>query len=244
VDRRGFFKTFFYTPLITPLLFSFKSSNDSSILYLIYDSPQEVFSSILEELQRFGLIQSHHFTLLNTYPEEKEMKRVLSQKGWRLIPFPSASSLNLSFTRLHQNVPPSFALIKDSRVLDIRSRGFYSLWKKMNKEKKSSSWMTVASSKNKHASPSLGSSASIYLDGHQIEKISLKRNMSKSFKTQKGSISITIENGKAWVSNSSCRQKICLFSPPAIYVGDRIICAPNHFFLEINGYSSVDTVIG
>ncbi len=34
------------------------------------------------------------------------------------------------------------------------------------------------------------------------------------------------------------------FTPPVFLAGERIICAPNHFLLEIHGSHSIDTVIG
>ncbi|MGD8534841.1 MAG: NusG domain II-containing protein, partial [Candidatus Aminicenantes bacterium] len=43
---------------------------------------------------------------------------------------------------------------------------------------------------------------------------------------------------------ASCHQKICLSHPPVSQAGERVICAPNNFLLEIQGTGLVDTVIG
>ena len=46
------------------------------------------------------------------------------------------------------------------------------------------------------------------------------------------------------VDQSCCRNKICVATAPVALAGERIICAPNHFLLEIEGTPFVDTVIG
>jgi hypothetical protein len=46
------------------------------------------------------------------------------------------------------------------------------------------------------------------------------------------------------VVESPCRHQICRCTPPILVPGERIICAPNHLFLEIQGAPGLDTVIG
>ena len=244
MDRRGFLKTIFFTQLTIPLLLSSQSIKRGLQLYVIADSPQLFLPSLLRELQNYGLISGHAFTLLNSHPEERNIKRILAQKGWSFVSKYPQASLSLSFSLLLQQAFPSFTLIKNGRVWDIRSKRLYSLWKEMFNYHSPSFWLTTVSFKSERIDPSPGSFVSLYLDGQKVEKLSLKYDFFKSFKKKKGNISVVFENGKAWVSESSCPHKICLFSPPVSLAGERIICAPNHFLLEVQRSHSIDTIIG
>jgi hypothetical protein len=107
-----------------------------------------------------------------------------------------------------------------------------------------SSWLTIASFNTRRVDAYQGTSASIYLEGQKVESVSLEKTVSRKLQTERGDINVVVENGKAWVSGSSCRHKICLFTPPVSLAGERIICAPNHFLLEIQGSRHIDTAIG
>jgi hypothetical protein len=74
--------------------------------------------------------------------------------------------------------------------------------------------------------------------------LSLDKDLSRTYRAEKGKISLIVQNRRVWVSDSSCRHKICSSAPPISLTGERIICAPNHFFVEIQGPRVVDTVIG
>lgn len=244
MDRRGFFKTMLVTPLFTPLLLASKTTKSDLELFLIADDPQLFISLLLKELKKHFTAFGRNFTLLNSYPRENELKRVLTQLGWKYVQKPAEADLTLSFSHLRQKALPSFTLVREGRIWDIRSRKLYSLWKEMNKNHKPSSCLTIASFRDRKSDLFSGEFVNIYKDGRKIGKISLKKNVSKSFRAKEGKISIKVENGKAWVFESSCNHKICLYTPPASLAGERIICAPNHFLLEIQGTSSVDTIIG
>jgi len=114
----------------------------------------------------------------------------------------------------------------------------------MNKNHRPSLCLTIASLKNRRSDLLSGELVTLYKDGNLIERISLKKKLSKSFRTLEGKITVRVEDGKAWISESSCRHKICLHTPPVSLAGERIICAPSHFLLEIQGQHSVDTSIG
>ena len=157
---------------------------------------------------------------------------------------PSRADFNLSFSFLRKKVLPSFTFIKDGRIWDIRSRELLFLWKEMNKNGTPSSSLTTATFKKRQSNFLPGSFADILIGGRRAERISLKKNFSKLFRTQKGNIAVMVKGGKAWVSDSSCRHKICVYSSPVSISGERIICAPNHFLLEIKGPHSIDTSIG
>jgi hypothetical protein len=114
----------------------------------------------------------------------------------------------------------------------------------MSKNKKLSSCITIASFKSGRSHPFSGEFVSVYLDGRKIEMISLGENVTKTYRARGGKITLRVKNRKVWVSESPCRHKICLHTPPVSIAGERIICAPNHFLLEIKGSSYIDTSIG
>lgn len=244
MDRRDFFKTILVTPLFTPLLLASKTTKNELELYLIADHPELFISSLLKELEKYTADYGRNFTFLNSHPQEGEVERILSQKGWRYVQKPLQADLTLSFSHLRQKALPSFTLVREGRIWDIRSRKLYSLWKKMNESHNPSSCLTIASFKNRQLESFAGESVSIYKEGRKIKTISLKENLSRSFRTKRGTITARIKDGKAWVSDSSCLHKICLYSPPVFLAGERIICAPDHFLLEVQGSHSIDTIIG
>jgi hypothetical protein len=244
MDRRNFFKTIIGTPLFFPFLLASKAAGNDIDLYIISDDPQLFTPLILNELENFSLPSSGNFTFLDSHPHEKEFKRVLFHRGWRYVQEPSHADLTLSFSQLRRKAFPSFTLVRDGRIWDIRTWKLNSLWKEMNQNHKPSSWFTTASFRRRQSGLFSGEFVSIYKDGHKIEKISLKENITESFRTKGGKITIKVKDAKAWVLDSSCRHKICIYSPPVSLAGERIICAPNHFLLEIQSAHSVDTAIG
>ncbi len=244
MERRDFFKTVLATPFLAQLLLASRTTKSGFDLYLISDEPviflPPLFDNLQEQISRYG----KNFTFLNSYPEENDLRQTLLQKGWNHVQKSSRADLTLSFNHLHDKVFPSFTLVKEGKIWDIRPHKLYSLWKGMNENGMPSSFLTVASFKNRKFVLSSGEFVVVYKDGHKIERISLKKNLSKSYEALLGKINIYLEDGKAWVSESSCSHKVCVASPPVSLAGERIICAPNHFLLEIQGPHSVDTVIG
>ena len=244
MDRRDFFKTMLATPLLTPLILSSKKTQHDLELYLIAEKPQLFLSTLLEETQEYSSTEGRKFTFLNFHPGEKSIKKALLRKGWRFVQEPESANLVLSFSHLHHKALPSFTLVREDSIWDIRSQRLFSLWREMNENHELSSCLTMASFKNRPSDRSAGKFVSVYREGRKVATLPLKENITKSFKTQAGRITTRIKNGKAWIAESSCRHKICLYSPPVSLAGQRIICAPNHIFLEIGRSSSVDTVIG
>lgn len=242
MDRRDFFKTCIAVPLLAKLSLSSEKTSTATELYLITDSPQHFLPSILGELHELGFIPGRTFTFVSPHPEEEEMKILLALNGYKQTSRISPAALSLSFTPLRQKTAPSFVLTREGRILDIRTRNLYSIWKQMNSSQVSSC-LTTASIENNSKQALPGSRASIFINGNKADRLSLSKNNIKTYRTHKGKITVVIENGQARVSESSCNHKICLSLPPASLSGDRIVCAPNHFLLEIQS-SLIDTVIG
>lgn len=244
MDRRDFFKTMLATPLLTPLILASKKTQNGLELYLISEEPQELIPTLLEEVQKYSLSDSSKFCFLNPHPKEKALKKILLDRGWALTMKPVEASLALSFSHLQSNALPSFTLVKDGRIWDIRTHGLLSLWQEMNRNHSPSSCLTIASFKSRPTDFSSGKYVAIYNHGQRAETLSLRKDLTKSFQTRGGRIAVHVRDGKAWISDSPCRHKICLYSPPVSLTGERIICAPNNFLLTIEGRRFIDTVIG
>ena len=244
MERRDFFRKLIVTPLLIPIFLSAKKRKKDSELHLITDDVEVFFPLILEELHSYVLNKGHSFALLNSHPQGNALKRILSQRGLTSAPKPIQADLTLSFSHLREKTLPSFTLIREGRIWDIRSRKLYSLWREMNKNQRSSSCLTIASFKRGRSRPFSGEFVSVYQDGRKIEMISLGENVTKSYGAKGGKITLRVKNRKSWISESPCRHKICLHSPPVYIAGERIICAPNHFLLEIKGSPYIDTSIG
>jgi hypothetical protein len=243
MDRRRFFQTLLSAPLLTPLLLASQSRESDHEIYLISDTPHAHLPVLLKELLRGRLGHTGSFAFNENSPHENSLKHTLSQSGWRLVPHPSEADLKISFRSLHQPARPSFTLVKDGKIWDVRSWNLRSLWQEMAQNHAHSLSLTVASLTRQGSSRDAGEIVTVYMNGHKKEAFSLKNNLQRSYDAHLGRITVQITKGSARVMGSSCRHKICLYSPPVSLSGERIICAPNHFLLEVRG-NTVDTVIG
>jgi hypothetical protein len=244
MERREFFKKVIITPFLTPLFLAAKKTKSACELYIIEDNPEEFLPLILEELHDYVANYGHSFAFLNSHPHENDLRRILSQRGLTYTQAPAQADLTLSFSPLHEKTLPSFTLIREGRIWDIRSRKLYSLWREMNKNQRRSSCLTTVSFKSAPSNPLSGKYVSVHKEGSKLGMISLRENITKSYRTRGGEITLRVKDGKAWVPESSCNHKICVHSPPVSFSGERIICVPNHFLLEIKGSRYIDTSIG
>lgn len=244
MNRRGFLKTALTTPLITPMLLASKRHLYESELFLISDEPHRYLSLLLGELKKDFSPLGTTFSFTTPHPRESALRSALSAAGWKPLTDPSQAEMTLSHSFLRSQARPSFSLVKDGRIWDIRSRKLYPLWREMNRSALHSSSMTTASLRRPGALLKTGDSAHIYQSGRRIDRISLKESTDRVYSFPSGKLSVSVKNGLVLVSESSCLHKICLYSPPVSLPGERIICAPNHFMVEIQGSRGVDTVIG
>jgi len=244
MDRRDFFITMLATPLLTPLILASKKSKNDLELYLIAEEPQKFILTLLEEVQKYSLSDDRKFCFLNPHPQEKALKKTFLERGWAPVEKPVEANLTLCFSHLQDKALPSFTLVKGGKIWDIRTRKLLSLWQEMNRTPDPSSCLTIASFKSRPTDLLVGKYAAIYNHGQRAETLSLGKDLTRSFQTRGGRVTVLVRNGKAWISDSPCRQKICLYSPPVSLAGERIICAPNNFLLTVERHRSVDTVIG
>lgn len=244
MNRRLFFRTILSTPLIAPLILASKTTKSEMELFLISDEPHVFIPLLLEELGKYNSPHGRRMAFLTHSPQSEMIERVLKRKGWKSISRTAKADLALSFRNLQKKAFQSFTLVREGRVWDVRTRKLLALWEEMSGSRRPSSLLTIASFRKTISNPSPGKRLSIYREGIKLDSLSLRRKSSKSFSTSRGVMTVKVENGKAWISNSPCPHKICLYTPPVSLRGERIICAPERFLLEVEGLSGVDTVIG
>jgi hypothetical protein len=243
MDRRHFFQILLSTPLITPLLLASQSRESDREIYLISDTPQTHLPPLLKELNKGGAGLPQSFAFARAHPKEASIKTALVKIGWIFAHQPAGTDLEVSFFYLDQPTFPSFSLVKDGKIWDVRSWNLRSLWNDMGQKQNLASLLTVASLNKKILGKGAGELAVVYMDGRKRDVFSLKKNARRSYASRGGQVTIQAANGYARVLSSSCRHKVCLHSPPISLSGERIICAPNHFLIEIQG-GSIDAVIG
>lgn len=244
MDRRSFFKTIMTTSMLTPFLLASKFHQHDLEFFLISDEPQSFLPEILNELEMLQKTKTRTFTFLDTHPQMSSLIRSLGVAGWKHINDPFSADITLTFSHLHHEARPSFTLVENGRISDIRNQKLRFLWEKINRSGLKSASLTTAALNKINKSGYAGEKVSIYRSGKRIEVLPLTEDAQKAFSAPFGKITVAVKEGKARVIDSSCQGKICLYSPPVWRRGERIICAPNQFFLAIDGGHGVDTVIG
>lgn len=244
MDRRNFFQTFLLAPFLGSLLSHSKPSTHQSHIYLITNNPQDFLWILLQILEKFHSIKDKRFSFISSSPLTEPIEKSLYAGGWKRIHNSMLPSVVISFQSLLQPAAPSFTMIKERNILDIRSSGLYSLWKEMRKGGQRSSLATIASFYKKKPFLTSGQWVSIYKEGKQLDSLSLKKTTTKTYDTKTGFVTVKIKGGKASATDSSCLHKVCCSSPPASLSGEHIICAPNYFLLKIERSPLVDTSIG
>jgi len=244
MDRRHFFKSLLATPLMTPLILAAKKSARDAELYLISASPQQTLPALLQEIRALGIISGRSYAIQGAVPQEKILRSALEQAGWKMIPARTPAHMSISTRRLQNQALPSFTLVQGGRIWDIRTPRLSPLCKEINRSAARSSLLTVVSFWDTSSARTPGESVSLFVGGERAKILSLRTDTIREYRTRTGRITVRVENGRARVSESSCSHKICVSCPPASFPGERIICAPNHFLLEVNGPSLVDTIIG
>ncbi len=244
MDRRDFLKALFSSSLVTPLLAAERPTAPNLTCYLIGDHPERYLPSVIEEIADGRSTRNGRFSFVNSHPFANEIGNALSRNGWIYSSQGAASSLILSFEPLRRSAAPSFTLVQGTRIRDIRGRRLYRLWQEMNDSGPASACLTIASLRPLQPAAAQGGAVAVYADGRRKERLALSRDQRKRYPTAAGEIVIGIEGGTARVLAASCHHKICQAALPASRAGERIICAPGRFLLEIEGPRLVDTVTG
>jgi len=245
MDRRSFCKTLTATvataPMLAPLLLASKKTLSGLEIFVIADDPQKVLPELIEKTSP---ATRKRFYALDGRPQTALAAERLSRHGWISAPTIRKADFTLACRSLQDAARPSFTVVKDGRVLDLRHSLLSPLWKKMAAGGQNSLLLTTVSFRDAQAAAQKGRQAAIYRNGRLVARLPLDKNDKKSLETGKGLLTVAVEGGTARVDQSCCRNKICVATAPVALAGERIICAPNHFLLEIEGTPFVDTVIG
>ncbi len=85
-----------------------------------------------------------------------------------------------------------------------------------------------------------GDKAEIYLNGEKVRTVSLKEDTRFTV----GNVSVAVEDGKIYVENSPCADKICVNTGKIFRKGDTVACLPEKVIIKIIGGSAPDGVTG
>ena len=88
-----------------------------------------------------------------------------------------------------------------------------------------------------------GKTVVIKSNGKIIETIPLTEN---GFETEVNGVVVCVEDGKAYVKDSTCKDKVCVNSGELSKSGESAVCAPNGVSVQISGErdSSLDAITG
>ena len=88
-----------------------------------------------------------------------------------------------------------------------------------------------------------GSTVAVKIDGVQTERYPLSENRVVEIKTGENGEFVNvlvIENGKAYVSEADCPDKICCGYRAISYSGETIVCLPHKVVIEITAEGPAD----
>lgn len=230
--------------MLTPFLLASKSSKNDLELFLIAEDPERFLPEILNELEIFHTTENQTFAFLDIHPQKSILTQTLQSKSWQHVNNPSSAGITLSFNHIHHEARPSFTLVENGRIIDIRAQKLRTLWEKINRSGVRSTSMTTVAMNKENLPGYAGEKAAVYRKGKRIGALPLNKDAQTTISAPLGKITVAVKDGKAKVIDTCCQGKICLYSPPVWRRGDRIICAPNQFFLAVEGGRGVDTVIG
>lgn len=78
-----------------------------------------------------------------------------------------------------------------------------------------------------------GDNAYLIKNGEQIAVYSLKENLTIPITDENNTNVLVIEDGKAYMSQANCPDKICVNHRPVSKVGETIVCLPAKLVVEI-----------
>jgi len=241
MDRRRFVKKIFAASILTPFLFEPKTGAEetSGELYLISDEPQRLLGLLLQTLYNQGLIRRPSYFLKSPHPQAGELGRILADWG----PSSAAGAAGISFRHLDAASRPSFTLVRNGRIVDPRRLGLSALWNEMQSAD-AATGLTIVTFPDPASELRPGAFAAISHEGRKIGRFSLDCERSLRYPVRGGLIVVGIGRGGVRVKSSPCRHQVCVASSPVLFAGERIICAPNRFLVEIEGKTFVDTLTG
>jgi hypothetical protein len=246
MDRRRFLQTFISTvPALTPLaLAAAHAAPRDGELFLISDEPQAHLPALLREAEVFQPAGGRTFAFLTPHPDEQRLGQRLTGLGWTRASDAARAYMTLSFSPLTQPARPSFTFVRGGRIRDIRSRGLRSLWDRMDRNAPPATTLTIAGFRSDSQADRRGEFAAVFHGGRLRARLPLDRPGHHMIPAPDGRLVVRVSEGRARMQESPCRNRICLRTPPISMTGERLICAPHHLLLEIQGPGGLDAVIG
>lgn len=242
MNRREFIQNLLVSSLVSPFILNQKFEHSSWELYLLSDQPHKDLPPLISELKRLNFFTGRSLAFSGFHPQQNELSSLLKKEGLTITSEKKAA-VKINFLHLLNPASASFTLIQEGRIRDLRSSHLYFLWQQMQARPKTSS-LTIFSAVPSSLAFQPGKNLIVRVEGKVVEKLPLNQSIRRTIDTGFGRVIFRVQDGRAWVEDSTCRHKVCLSSLPIRYAHERIICAPNHFLLEIEGQSWLDTVIG
>jgi len=89
-----------------------------------------------------------------------------------------------------------------------------------------------------------GDTVEVTVDGQPFGTYSLERDVRVAIVTERGSNTLVIRDGRAWVEEASCPDGICAAHRPIKRSGESIVCLPNKVVVTVRsaGAESPDVI--
>lgn len=242
MNRREFLQNLLASSFVSPFILNQKFEYPNWELYLLSDQPHRDLPPLLSELKRLNIFPGRGFAFSDFHPQQNELASLLTKEGL-ILTSDKKAEIKINFLHLLNPASASFTFIHEGRIRDLRSAHLYSLWERMQARPKTNS-LTRLSSVPSSLALQPGKNLLVRVEGKVIEKLPLDQSIRRTIDTGFGRVTFQVRDGRAWVEDSTCRHKVCLSSLPIKYPHERIICAPNHFLIEVEGRSWLDTLIG
>ena len=85
-----------------------------------------------------------------------------------------------------------------------------------------------------------GSQVVIYVDQKEIGRYDLDTDTTKEIQTAKGTNTLVIENGMAYVTDADCPDQVCIRMGKISKTGENIVCLPHKLVVRLEGDSAPD----
>mgnify|MGYP002575369638 FL=1 len=80
-----------------------------------------------------------------------------------------------------------------------------------------------------------GSQVVIYVDQKEIGRYDLDTDTTKEIQTTKGTNTLVIENGMAYVTDADCPDQVCVRMGKISKTGENIVCLPHKLVIQMEG---------
>lgn len=87
-----------------------------------------------------------------------------------------------------------------------------------------------------------GDTAVLLIDGAETARFPLAKNTEQVIATDKGSNTLVIADGKAYVREADCPDGICAAHRPISKVGETIVCLPHKVVIKVESVAAEQTL--